>query len=460
MKKIVVTAFSAFLILSFISCGSKPAPEETKEPEAPVVTEEVVVEEVEETVEHVDNSLVLQNVDDARNLAVESGAEESAADLLKSVDDLFAQIKAKSEEGQDVSKEAADIANRYSAIASYVKAKNTKQKIDDENLSSFAQSTYDEGCTVYAELETMFTNSEVTGEQLLEQATKAYTCFNSVLNIAYKQIAKDERSAAFVEKKNADSVKAGVAQKEKYNEAVELFKKGDTLYSMQNPEKAYENYKSSKEIFAAVYAEVSEKRAEAQKAIDEAKKRVSESAALANEADLNSPITEKVDGIEEEDTVLLEEETFADPTQAEADLPETLDGEKEEVVEETTVLEEENTEEVVEEVAVEEEVIETEISEEEAAEEELVEAEVVEETTALEEENTEEVVEEVVAEEEVIETEISEEENSEAEELVEAEVVEETTVLEEESENTEGNLDVEVENQNEESEVVDSGDAE
>lgn len=430
MKKIVVTAFSAFLILSFISCGSKPAPEETKEPEAPVVTEEVVVEEVEETVEPVDNSLVLQNVDDARNLAVESGAEESAADLLKSVDDLFAQIKAKSEEGQDVSKEAADIANRYSAIASYVKAKNTKQKIDDENLSSFAQSTYDEGCTVYAEFETMFTNSEVTGEQLLEQATKAYTCFNSVLNIAYKQIAKDERSAAFVEKKNADSVKAGVAQKEKYNEAVELFKKGDTLYSMQNPEKAYENYKSSKEIFAAVYAEVSEKRAEAQKAIDEAKKRVAESAALANEADLNSPITEKVDGIEEEDTVLLEEETFADPTQAEADLPETLDGEKEEVVEETTALEEENTEEVVEEEAAEEEVIETEISEEEAAEEELVEAE------------------------------ISEEENSEAEEPVEAEVVEETTVLEEESESTESNLDVEVENQNEESEVVDSGDAE
>ena len=425
MKKIVVTAFSAFLILSFISCGSKPAPEETKEPEAPVVTEEVVVEEVEETVEPVDNSLVLQNVDDARNLAVESGAEESAADLLKSVDDLFAQIKAKSEEGQDVSKEAADIANRYSAIASYVKAKNTKQKIDDENLSSFAQSTYDEGCTVYAELETMFTNSEVTGEQLLEQATKAYTCFNSVLNIAYKQIAKDERSAAFVEKKNADSVKAGVAQKEKYNEAVELFKKGDTLYSMQNPEKAYENYKSSKEIFAAVYAEVSEKRAEAQKAIDEAKKRVAESAALANEADLNSPITEKVDGIEEEETVLLEEETFADPTQAEADLPETLDGEKEEVVEETTALEEENTEE-----AAEEEVIETEISEEEAAEEELVEAEK------------------------------SEEENSEAEEPVEAEVVEETTVLEEESESTESNLDVEVENQNEESEVVDSGDAE
>ena len=97
---------------------------------------------------------------------------------------------------------------------------------------------------------------------------------------------------------------------------------------------------------------------------NEAKKRVAESAALANEADLNSPITEKVDGIEEEETVLLEEETFADPTQAEADLPETLDGENEEVVEETTALEEENTEEVV----AEEEVIETEISEEENSE--------------------------------------------------------------------------------------------
>ena len=146
MKKIVITAFSAFLILSFISCGSKPAPEETKEPEAPVVTEEeVVVEKVEEIIETVDNTLALQSIDGARNLAVESGAEDAAADLLKSVDDLYAQIKAKSEEGKDVSKEATDIANRYSAIAAYVKAKEAKQKIDDTDLISFAQSIYDEG---------------------------------------------------------------------------------------------------------------------------------------------------------------------------------------------------------------------------------------------------------------------------------------------------------------------------
>lgn len=326
MKKIVITAFSAFLILSFISCGSKPAPEETKEPEAPVVTEEeVVVEKVEEIIETVDNTLALQSIDGARNLAVESGAEDAAADLLKSVDDLYAQIKAKSDEGKDVSKEATDIANRYSAIAAYVKAKEAKQKIDDTDLISFAQSIYDEGNTAYSELEAMFANPDVTGEQLLEKATKAYTCFNSVLIIAYKQIAKDERSDAFVEKRNADSVKAGVAQKEKYNEAVELFKKGDTLYAMQSLEKSYESYKASKEIFAALYLDVSEKRAAAQKAIDEAKKRVAESAALANEADLNSPITEKVEGIEEEDAVLLEEETFADPSQAEADLPENLE---------------------------------------------------------------------------------------------------------------------------------------
>ena len=151
MKKIVITAFSAFLILSFISCGSKPAPEETKEPEAPVVTEEEVVEEVEEIIETVDNTLALQSIDGARNLAVESGAEDAAADLLKSVDDLYAQIKAKSDEGKDVSKEATDIANRYSAIAAYVKAKDAKQKIDDTDLISFAQSIYDEGNSAYSE---------------------------------------------------------------------------------------------------------------------------------------------------------------------------------------------------------------------------------------------------------------------------------------------------------------------
>ena len=42
-------------------------------------------------------------------------------------------------------------------------------------------------------------------------------------------------------------------------------------------------------------------------------------------ADIKAPITEQVEGIEDEDAVLLEADDYEDPEDAEADLPEDLD---------------------------------------------------------------------------------------------------------------------------------------
>ena len=69
-------------------------------------------------------------------------------------------------------------------------------------------------------------------------------------------------------------------------------------------------------------------------AIEEAKKRVAESQKFAEEADVKAPITEPVEGIEDEDAVLLEEDDYEDPEAAEADIAEELEddeiGEEEE----------------------------------------------------------------------------------------------------------------------------------
>ena len=327
MKKIALSGLSVLLILFFVSCGSKPAPAPAPAPEPPKV-EEVPAPEPEkiiEVVEKADNTLALKGIDDARKKALENQADEWAPDELAAIDELYEKIKAKSDNGDDVSAESLDLANRYAALSAYIDALKAKEIIDDTNLFSLAQSVYDEGEQALEEYAERVEDPNSTGKAQLDKATKASASYNSVLIVIYTKDAKDERTDAFVAKKNADSVKAAVAQKAKYDEGVEYFKKGDSLYSMQSFEKAYESYKSSKEIFNTLYNEIADKRAAVLKAIEEAKRKVEETADFAEQADRQVPLREKIDGIEDEDAVLLEEDDYDDPEDAEVDLPEDIE---------------------------------------------------------------------------------------------------------------------------------------
>ncbi len=347
MKKVFLILLSVFSVLLFVSCGSKPAAEE-KKPEAPVVETpaeepEVVDEEISSQLDAEAQAELIAKIEDARKAAIEAGAEQTAPDQLKKIDDYYESVK-----NSDISSKADDLIARYKLLEDYTKAKSAKSEIDDNNFASYAQSNYDRGLASLEKVENAFSNDTDLDASISESATDAYSNFNSVLLTAYKRLAKDERSAAYEAKKNADSVKAGVAQKERYKAAAEDFKSGDSLYSMQNPKKAIEKYTSAKDEFNALYEEVSVKRAEAQAAIEAAKKRVAESAQMAESADAKAPITEPVEGIEDADTVLLEADNYEDPATAEVDIAAEIDDDGN-AIEETPVVEDlanENAEDV------------------------------------------------------------------------------------------------------------------
>ena len=172
-------------------------------------------------------------------------------------------------------------------------------------------------------------------------AENAMKEFNAVINVAYKKIAKENREEAIAAKKDADSVKAGVSRKAEYKEAADLIQTGDSLYSMQNAKKASEKYLEAADRFSYLYDDVSEKRAAAQAAIEEAKRKVQESAQFAEEADVKAPITGEGEGIEDEDAVLLEADEYEDPEEAEADIAEELEDDDEEELDEIEAGEEE-----------------------------------------------------------------------------------------------------------------------
>ena len=333
MKKVLLVLFSVFTILFFISCGSKPAPEEV-EPEAPVVEENVepetpVVDETDNIIEPETEQLseeelaaLIAKIDEAREVAILAGAEKNAPDLLNSIDGIYE--KAKEENLQD---NADSLILKYSILASYAKAKNAKIEIDENDLSGFAQKNYDEGVICLQKVEEALANIEEIEQNAQKDAESAYSNFTNVITIAYKKLAKEQRNLAYEAKVKSDSVRAGVSQKERYKEAADNFKSGDTLYSMQSPKKALEKYELAAQQFTELYEEVSEKRAAAQAAIEAAKRKVQESSQFAEQADEESPITEKLDGIEDADTVLLEEDDYENPEDAEADISEDIDDE-------------------------------------------------------------------------------------------------------------------------------------
>lgn len=329
MKKIAKITLTVFLALTLFSCKSKPEAEETPA-QAPVIedTDEELAKHEDETqqsnteaVIKVNTEELISRLNDARNVAVEAGAQEFASQQLAQIDALFEELKGKESFSED---ETSDLEMRYNTLANYVKAKSAKQKIDENELALYNQSSYNKGLENLTLVEDAYSNESATSKEILQAANDAYSDFNSVLISAYKSLAMAERKEALNAKKSADEVKAGVSRKEQYAEATQYFKDGDSLYSMQSPEKALNKYESAKNLYSELAADVKEKRSAALAAIEAAKKRVAESEHYAEEADAKTPIAEPIEGIEEENAVLLEADNYENPDDAVIEVDATI----------------------------------------------------------------------------------------------------------------------------------------
>ncbi len=308
MKKVSLL-FCAALVLLFASCKSTQQVAD----EEPAQTQTVQEEEPKKDENPDGTQNALEAAEASRKAAIDAGAKEYYGDAFAAVDAAFNALKALND-GKDHSAELAEIKARYDALANAAKAKKLKERIDSEGLAANAQADYDAGEKALSEFDAMILVPVTPGAALNKKATEAYNAYYAVYFKSYKKFANEARKDAVAQKKAADAVKAQIARKAEYKEYADLILKGDQKYSTSNPEGAYNNYKEAAQKFEALAKDVAAKRAEAQKAIDEAKAKVKASGEYAEKADIEKPLgDEPVAGIEAEDTVLLEVDTFENP---------------------------------------------------------------------------------------------------------------------------------------------------
>lgn len=346
MKRFILAISCAMSVLLIVSCGSTPEAE--PQPEVKDAVEEVkeeVKEDVKEETPAPDfsaaNQTLLALTQTARENAIAANAKSYYPEGFDVAETRYTEIKnnVSANSSADYSRQIKDLTARYQSLAAASQAQALKAKADELSLAGENQSAYDAGAKALEEYAGL--GADASGEDLLAKANEALNSYNDVVNKGLRANAARERNAALEAKKNADSVKAGVARKDEYTKASETFKKADSSYVTADIEGAYNGYKSAKETFTSLYEDIKDRRAAAQALIDAAKQKVADTESYATEADSIAPIEGEVAGIEAEDAVLLEDDNFANPDDAVIDVESDVTAKTAEKVAQTAIAVEE-----------------------------------------------------------------------------------------------------------------------
>lgn len=307
--------------LIFASCGS------TKVDETPVETESEVSESIDETADTTNNNSQTEvgkiedlnkawiaKVEEARNAAISVNAQKYYADLFKKTDSSFDKVKSENKKKPQVSYETSlkNLQDLYLSMERIVRAMSLKEKVDVLDSKDIDQKLLEKAKSA---MENYNSGKNLSGKDLLEHADVAYNSYFSLLNKGFMAMMGRERRAALSAKKDAESMKAQVAKKtkEQYKLASNTFRNADKDSAFKKYESAFNGYKSSKEAFSQMFEIVKKDRAETEAKLAAAKQKVLEAEQAATKADGEAPLTEKVAGIEDESTKLLEDDKFANP---------------------------------------------------------------------------------------------------------------------------------------------------
>ncbi len=318
MKKRYFRALSGMLLVALLaSCKSAPeeVPEETPVVEAPVV--EAPAEQpaasaaeqapaVEESVPVVtftedEKNALIEKVTAARQAAIAAKAdvlfpeEFTAADTA--CNNAFATYDADGD-SEALKAAAKDAIRMYKALENAALADAEFNRIVSLGFDADNPAVFDVACDKAMALREMAENG-ATPAELLAASEDLLLSYRSILDASFKSRADTERLSYVDVEKQARAIKADVARKADFNAARQFCIDADAAYSRTSYEQALNLYGQAIKKMTVVLTEVTQRRAEAEAAIEAARKRTQAAEQVALEADEIAPLPADAEGFDE-----------------------------------------------------------------------------------------------------------------------------------------------------------------
>lgn len=297
------------------------------------------------------NSILFEKIDLARDCAIKEGADKYYPKQLSSFDAQNSLLRDdfNKDENVDYSKNLTDLLKKYQSLEKASIASSLKDCLisyDSKNNNAFADkiNKCDLEINKYSKIDV-----SASGDEFYSQSEKAFDCCNEVVNNDFVEIVLNERRLTLEAKELAEFEKAQVNSntKDAYKKTADVVRMADSDFLDKNNKDALNGYRASKNSYIQQYELAKDKRVNAQNYLESVEKLISNVLLDAERADKISPLTEKIEDIEDNNKKSILDYKFANPKDFIIDLKEikkiTSDDENKEVLES---VESEKSEEV------------------------------------------------------------------------------------------------------------------
>ena len=241
----------------------------------------------------IDNGQMIDEVIAVRDDAVEAGAEEFFPEELAVADeyaydalDYYNTVGTQ----EELEADAENFTNVYKAFEEAAYAAQVYIRIVENDFQSYDRNGFEAAERAVDELEVL-AYSLADGEVLLAKAEEVHAAYDKVVKNAFKKKSDAVRNEYLAVKKDADGIKANVADKQGYAEAESHMKNAEAIFARMSYEAAFAEYTTAKDAMSSVYESVLAKRNAALEALERGRARAEELSILAAQADIIAPLS-------------------------------------------------------------------------------------------------------------------------------------------------------------------------
>jgi hypothetical protein len=235
----------------------------------------------------------VREVKEAREEAVSMGAVVYSPERFNTADDIADEAQNLYRDEGDVygAKDLASLAESgYRALARIAEARSEASEIEFYHFEDIDPDQFEEAGRILEDANRIFDEGlgarEVNGPLTAGQtAERSLVIYHDILNRGMRSYADERRLAAEAERRSAETVKANVAVRADFENAVKVFDLGQRAYGQEQYRDAANLYFQAEFSFAAAAGAAEEKRARAEAAIRRAEEVTAASEEVARSAE-------------------------------------------------------------------------------------------------------------------------------------------------------------------------------